>query len=85
MSTIGFPADLLRTGTIFGTIGADIKNDRVVFANEDAFELEVVDGGLDLLLSERHARPGVVAPLLNWATRELSTGMELPGAGPVAG
>ena len=70
VTRISFPANLLRTGTIFGTVGADIKNERVVFANEDAIELEVVDGGLDLLLSERHARPGVVAPLLEWETSE---------------
>jgi lipopolysaccharide transport system ATP-binding protein len=62
------PGGILKTGTIYGTIGADVSRERIVFAAEDALKIDIVESGLGLVdtCSERHEREGIVAPLLEW-------------------
>jgi len=48
-------------------VGADIKNERVIFAENDVFDFEVFESGDDTL-AERHQRPGLIAPVLKWET-----------------
>ena len=69
--TIMIPAGLLKIGTLYGTIGADVQGERVIFAAEDAFRLDVIENGGNTL-SERHKRPGTIAPLLNWTSHSLT-------------
>jgi hypothetical protein len=73
-SSVSIPANLFKTGTIYGTVAADIKNERIVFTAEDALELDVIESNSDVVdtLSERHVREGIVAPLLEWTSRPLS-------------
>jgi len=68
---VTLPANLLKTGPYYATIGADIKNERVIFAENDAIQFEVYESGDDTL-AERHKRVGVIAPLLSWQTSEAS-------------
>jgi len=70
-SEVTLPANLLKTGPYFATIGADIKNERLIFAENDAIQFEVYESGDDTL-AERHKRVGVIAPLLSWQTSETS-------------
>ena len=70
-NNIVIPAGLLKVGTLYGTIGADIQGERIIFAAEDAFRLDVIENGGNTL-SERHKRPGTVAPLLNWLSDSLA-------------
>jgi len=70
-SEVTLPANLLKTGPYYATIGADIKNERVIFAENDAIQFEVYESGDDTL-AERHKRVGVIAPLLSWQTSEAS-------------
>ena len=63
------PGGLLKAGSYYGTIGADIKNDRVIFAENDVLDFEVFESGDDTL-AERHKRVGLVAPLLRWQISE---------------
>jgi lipopolysaccharide transport system ATP-binding protein len=72
LSTIEVPADLLKAGDYYGTIGADIKNDRIIFAENDVFHFEVFESGDDSL-AERHKRVGLVAPLLRWQISEANS------------
>jgi lipopolysaccharide transport system ATP-binding protein len=72
ISTIEMPGNFFKIGTIFGTFGADIKNDRVLFSANDALEVHVVDSGT-YSVSERHDRVGGVAPLLPWTTTCVAT------------
>lgn len=65
ISEVTIPGGLLKTGSYFGTIGADIKNVRVIFAENDVLNFEVFESGDDTL-AERHSRVGLVAPLLKW-------------------
>ncbi len=65
ISSVTIPAGLLKTGSYYGTIGADIKNERIVFAANDLLSFEVFESGDDTL-AQRHDRVGVVAPLLQW-------------------
>jgi lipopolysaccharide transport system ATP-binding protein len=65
ISEVTIPGGLLKTGSYFGTIGADIKNERVIFAENDVLNFEVFESGDDTL-AERHSRVGLVAPLLKW-------------------
>ncbi len=65
VSSVTIPAGLLKTGSYYGTIGVDIKNERIVFVANDAFSFEVFESADDTL-AERHDRVGVVAPLLQW-------------------
>jgi lipopolysaccharide transport system ATP-binding protein len=68
-SSIEIPAGLLKAGGYFGTIGADIKNQRIIFAENDAFHFDVFESADDTL-AERHKRVGLVAPLLEWNISE---------------
>jgi lipopolysaccharide transport system ATP-binding protein len=63
------PDGLLKVGSYYGTIGADIKNERVIFAEDDVVSFEVFESGDDTL-AERHKRVGLVAPLLQWKISE---------------
>ncbi|HEV2829035.1 MAG TPA: ABC transporter ATP-binding protein [Pyrinomonadaceae bacterium] len=65
------PDGLLKVGSYHGTIGADIKNERVIFAEDDVLSFEVFESGDDTL-AERHKRVGLVAPLLQWKISESS-------------
>jgi len=67
VSKINVPADLLKAGSYFVTIAADIKNQRIVFAENDVLQFEVFESGDDTL-AERHKRPGLIAPVLEWET-----------------
>jgi lipopolysaccharide transport system ATP-binding protein len=61
------PGGLLRSGGYHVTFGADVKNERVVYAADDALHFDVFEPEDDTL-AERHRRVGVVAPLLRWET-----------------
>lgn len=69
VSEVNVPEGLLKAGSYYGTIGADIKNERIVFAENDVFQFEVFESGDDTL-AERHKRVGLIAPLLQWQTSE---------------
>ena len=69
-SRVTIPAGLLKTGSYYGTIGADIKNEGVIFAADDVFQFEVYESADDTL-AERHKRVGLVAPVLRWETSRL--------------
>jgi lipopolysaccharide transport system ATP-binding protein len=71
-SDVTVPAKLLKAGSYYATIGADIKNERVIFAENDAVQFEVYESGDDTL-AERHKRVGVIAPLLKWQTSETAS------------
>jgi lipopolysaccharide transport system ATP-binding protein len=62
---IEVPGNLLKAETIYVTIGADIKSDRVIFQAEDALRIDVIESASQLI-SDRHIRVGAVAPLLRW-------------------
>ena len=66
-TSVTVPGKLLKIGTLYGTIGADVRGERVLFADVDAFQFDVVDSRSDAL-SERHQRDSVMAPLLSWKT-----------------
>ncbi|MCM3904104.1 MAG: ABC transporter ATP-binding protein [Pyrinomonadaceae bacterium] len=66
-STVTIPGELLKSGTYFGTVGADIKNDRIIFAENDILHFDVFESGDDTL-AERHKRVGLIAPVLSWQT-----------------
>jgi lipopolysaccharide transport system ATP-binding protein len=72
VSNINVPAGLLKSGPYYGTISADIKNERIIFAENDVFQFEVFDSADDTL-AERHKRVGVIAPLLKWEISEASS------------
>jgi lipopolysaccharide transport system ATP-binding protein len=65
LSEVTIPGGLLKAGAYYGTIGADIKNERVIFVENDVFQFEVFESGDDML-AERHKRLGFIAPLLKW-------------------
>jgi lipopolysaccharide transport system ATP-binding protein len=69
VSEVSVPANLLKAGSYYGTIGADIKNERLIFAENDVFQFEVYESGDDVL-AERHKRLGTIAPLLKWQISE---------------
>lgn len=69
LSAIEVPAGLLKAGGYYGTIGADIKNERIIFAENDVLHFEVFEREDDSL-AERHKRVGLVAPLLKWHISE---------------
>jgi lipopolysaccharide transport system ATP-binding protein len=71
-SAVSVPGGLLKAGSYYGTIGADIKNERVIFAENDVLEFEVFESGDDTL-AERHKRVGLVAPLLTWKISEANS------------
>lgn len=63
------PGGLLKAGSYYGTIGADIKNERIIFVENDVLDFEVFESADDTL-AERHKRVGLVAPLLRWQISE---------------
>jgi lipopolysaccharide transport system ATP-binding protein len=69
ISTVTIPGGLLKAGSYYGTVGADIKNERIIFAENDVLHFDVFESGDDTL-SERHKRVGLIAPLLDWQTTE---------------
>ena len=71
-STVNVPGDLLRTGSYYGTVGADIKNERIIFVENDILHFDAFESGDDTL-AERHTRPGLIAPVLAWDIREAGT------------
>ena len=66
-STVSLPAGLFKSGSYFMTFGADIKNERVIFAADDILAFDVFESGDDTL-AERHKRVGLIAPILAWET-----------------
>jgi lipopolysaccharide transport system ATP-binding protein len=72
VSEIVLPGGLLKVGSYYGTIGADIKNDRVIFAEDDVLSFDVFESGDDTV-AERHKRVGLLAPLLTWRTSETNS------------
>jgi lipopolysaccharide transport system ATP-binding protein len=72
VSEVTVPGGLLKSGSYFGTIGADLKNQRIIFAANDVLNFEVFESGDDTL-AERHKRVGVIAPLLDWETRRTTS------------
>jgi hypothetical protein len=69
ISAVTIPGGLLKAGSYYGTVGADIKNERIIFAENDVLHFDVFESGDDTL-SERHKRVGLIAPLLDWQTTE---------------
>jgi lipopolysaccharide transport system ATP-binding protein len=65
VSTISLPGGLLKAGTYYCTVGADIKNERIIFAENDVVQFEVFESEDDTS-AERHGRVGMIAPLLRW-------------------
>jgi len=72
VSQVTVPGELLKAGNYFGAVGADIKNERVIFAENDVFDFEVFESGDDTL-AERHKRAGLIAPVLEWQTFEANS------------
>jgi lipopolysaccharide transport system ATP-binding protein len=66
-SRVCVPGGLLKAGGYHATFGADVKNERIVYAADDALRFDVFEPADDTL-AERHRRLGVVAPLLRWET-----------------
>ena len=77
LSRIEIPGGLLKTGGYYGSLGVDIKDDRVVLSADDAFHFDVFEPDDDIQAG-RHKRPGAIAPLLNWEISELSSTSETP-------
>ena len=69
VSEVTVPGKLLKAGSYFATVGADIKNQRIIIAENDCLEFEVYESADDAL-AERHKRPGLIAPVLRWETFE---------------
>ena len=67
LSHVDVPGGLLKAGAYYATVGADIKNQRIIFAENDILQFDVYESADDTL-AERHKRIGVIAPLLNWQT-----------------
>ena len=68
-SEVVVPAGLLKADSYYGTIGADIKNERVIFTENDVLDFDVFES-VDDTLAERHKRVGLIAPLLEWQISE---------------
>jgi len=68
-STVTIPGELLKSGSYFATVGADIKNERIIFAENDVLHFDVFESGDDTL-AERHKRVGLIAPVLSWQTTQ---------------
>jgi lipopolysaccharide transport system ATP-binding protein len=71
LSRVEIPGGLLKTGGYYGSFGVDIKDDRIVFAADDAIHFDVFEPEDDIQAG-RHKRPGVIAPLLNWEISKLT-------------
>lgn len=70
LSRVAIPGGLLKTGGYYGSLGMDIKDDRVIFAADDAFHFDVFEPEDDVQAG-RHKRPGAIAPLFSWEISEL--------------
>jgi lipopolysaccharide transport system ATP-binding protein len=70
LSRVEVPGGLLKTGGYYGSLGMDIKDDRVIFAADDAFHFDVFEPEDDVQAG-RHKRPGAISPLLSWEISEL--------------
>jgi len=70
LSRVEVPGGLLKTGSYYGSLGMDIKDDRVIFAADDAFHFDVFEPEDDVQAG-RHKRPGAISPLLSWEISEL--------------
>jgi lipopolysaccharide transport system ATP-binding protein len=70
LSRVAIPGGLLKTGGYYGSLGMDIKDDRVIFAADDAFHFDVFEPEDDVQAG-RHKRPGAISPLLSWEISEL--------------
>lgn len=68
-SSVTVPGKLLKAGTYYATIGADVKHLRIIFAENDVLHFDVFESGDDTL-GERHKRLGIIAPLLRWEISE---------------
>ena len=69
VSEVTVPAELFKAGSYYATVGADIKNQRIIFADSDVVQFEVFESADDTL-AERHKRPGLIAPVLHWQISE---------------
>ncbi|MBA2527429.1 MAG: ABC transporter ATP-binding protein [Pyrinomonadaceae bacterium] len=67
VSRISLPGGLFKAGSYYGTVGADIKYERIIFAENDIFHFDVFESGDDTH-AVRHQRVGIIAPLLPWET-----------------
>jgi len=65
LSSFTVPGRLLKTGPLYGTVGMDVRGERVVFGAADVIKIELYEPSADTH-SERHQRDGAVAPLLQW-------------------
>ncbi|GAB4196588.1 MAG: ABC transporter ATP-binding protein [Roseiflexaceae bacterium] len=70
VSRVTLPGNIFKTGAVYGTVGADVANDRIVFVVNDAFQVDVIDSGAGIVTG-RHQRVGIIAPLLDWQTSPL--------------
>ncbi|HEV2379632.1 MAG TPA: ABC transporter ATP-binding protein [Terriglobia bacterium] len=66
-SAVTIPGKLLKAGPLYATIGADVRDERVVFLDADVLHLDIVDSVSDAL-SGRHQRDSAIAPVLAWKT-----------------
>jgi lipopolysaccharide transport system ATP-binding protein len=69
-SAVEVPGGLLKTGTYFGTIGADVAYERILFSADDIVQFDVYEPEDDTQAT-RHRRVGVIAPLLKWKIEEM--------------
>lgn len=65
ISRVAMPTNIFKTESIYLTVGADVKADRIVCMSEDVLKLDVVDHSPNVA-SDRHHRVGAIAPLLDW-------------------
>jgi lipopolysaccharide transport system ATP-binding protein len=65
VSSVMVPGRLLKEGVIHGTVAMDVRNERMVFAEPDVLQVDVVDPECDPFC-ETHRRDGAVAPILAW-------------------
>jgi lipopolysaccharide transport system ATP-binding protein len=72
LSRVEIPGGLLKTGGYYGSLGVDIRDDRVIFAADDAFHFDVFEPEDDIQAT-RHRRPGAISPLLSWEISELKS------------
>jgi len=67
VSSVTIPGKLLKPGQLFGTVGVDVRGERVLAAAPDVFRIDVIDLESNAE-SELHLREGVIAPILPWST-----------------
>jgi lipopolysaccharide transport system ATP-binding protein len=62
---VTLPGNLFKVGALYGTVGADVPQDRMLLTSDDAFRVDVIEGGVGVA-TDRHQRLGPIAPLLSW-------------------